>query len=738
MVRGLEAGGVQACPKHFVCNDQEDERRGVDVRVTPRALREVYLKPFMILARDAGPGALMTSYNRVNGVRCSEDRWLLEEVVRKEWGWDPLVVSDWNGTYSTAEAVNAGLDLEMPGPGRWRGGGLLDFALTCRLVRPSVLDARVRRVLEFVKRASGLEVAEVEGSRDDPEDRRLNRRLAGAGVVLLKNEAGLLPLGREGVGSIALIGSHMKLPAITGGGSASLEQTYVVTPFDAITGVLKERHSSIEVRYAVGVPANKMLPVLDGKTGVLRRLGGSGEPGFEIRFYNSPPPPPPPPPSSGSDTAKSDPEREQGSARTVIASEYAQVFEFQLMDYWQSKPALNKDLFYATAECVFIPPETGLWEFSVAVCGTADLYLDGKLLIDNSTVQRSGTSFFGKGTAEEKSEIYLARGMEVRLRLEFGSYLTTKVKQTNAVTFGGGGARVAAALKTTREQGVEEAVRVAKEADLVVMCTGLNGEWETEGSDRQTLALPPGVDECIERILEANPRTVLVTQSGMPFDVSRWIDKCSAMLHAWYGGNEVGNGVADVLFGEVCPSGRLPISWPKRIEDCPSFLNFGSVRGRVLYGEDVYVGYRGYDKCGTEVMWPFGFGLSYARVEIEGIEVTSLEEGGKRKRLVSVDLKNVGDCQAEEVVQVYISAPDSTIQRPLRELCGFEKIGLKAGESKRVEVEIDRYAGAVWDESEERWLVEKGRYVLNVGRSSRDLPLTATFKVVEDEHWTGL
>jgi len=440
MIKGCEETGVQACVKHFVGNDQEHERRAVDTIITPRAFREVYLRPFQIVARDAKPGAMMTSYNKINGRHVCEDETLLEDLVRKEWGWDPLVISDWYGTYSTAQALIAGLDLEMPGVTRYRGT-FVEFALSARIIKQSTLDSRALRVLRFVERASALKVAEIEGDNDTPDARALNREIAASSVVLLKNEGSILPIDKTKLKGkkIALIGSHVKSPAISGGGSASLEPYYTVSLYDAV--VAKLAGTGAEITYEVGAYAHKMLPVID-------RLFSNGK----IHFYNEP---------------------VDIKDRKRLGTEPLHKTYFQLMDY-NGAPGLNKALFYATVEGDFTPDESGLWDFGLTVFGTAKLYIDGELVIENTTIQRKGTAFFGKGTDEEIKGVQLIKGKTHKLRIEFGSSNTSRTKDVGVVSFGGGACQLGAVLRIDAKVLRERAVKAAQEADCVVVCTGLN------------------------------------------------------------------------------------------------------------------------------------------------------------------------------------------------------------------------------------------------------------------------
>lgn len=699
IIQGVESTGVQATPKHFVCNDQEHERRAVNTIMTERALREVYLRPFQIVARDAAPGALMTSYNKINGLHVAQDPRIISGIVRDEWNWDPLIVSDWHGTYSTTEAVNAGMDLEMPGPPKMRGR-LGDFVQSSRLIKQSVLDQRARRVLEFVKRAEKLKIDE--GPRDLPEDRALNREICGKSIVLLKNDAGLLPLPRKAK-KVALLGSHMKLPVPSGGGSAILQPYYTVTLSEALT----DRYSAdgVELTHEVGVPAYKMLPLL----GKLIQRPDRSHIGGIMRFYNSP---------------VGTPDRE------FVAEEHFQTATCQLMDY--KHPKLNFELFYITAEAIFTPDESGLWDLGLSVYGTANVYIDDELIIDETTPrQHAGGAFFGKGTPERKGSKELEAGKEYRLRIEFGSSATSTSPQIGVTTFGGGGFRLGAARRVDLAVSIDRACQLAKDADYAILCTGLTEEWECEGSDRVMYGLPPGVDDLVTRVLAAQPKTVIITQAGTPFAMP-WHSQASTLVHAWYGGNESGNGIADVLFGNINPSGRLPLSWPASVKDNPAYLNWGSTQGRVLYGEDVFVGYKYYDEMERPPLFAFGFGLSYSHFTINPTKVSS--------DAVSVQVTNHGTNDGTETIQVYIHAKDSLVRRPQRELHGFAKSFIKAGEKAMLRIEIDEYAGSFWDEAEERWTRENGEYEVLVGSSSReeDLMSAGVFIVDETTWWRGL
>ncbi|RHZ62540.1 beta-glucosidase H [Aspergillus thermomutatus] len=697
IILGCESTGVISTVKHYVGNDQEHERRAVDVLVTPRALREIYLRPFQIVARDARPGALMTSYNKINGKHVVESPAMLD-IVRKDWNWDPLIMSDWLGTYTTIDSMNAGLDLEMPGPTRYRGK-YIESAMQARLIKQSTINARARRVLEFVERASRAPVSAEETGRDFPEDRALNRTLCTNSIVLLKNEDNLLPLPKT-VKKIALIGSHVKTPAISGGGSASLEPYYAVSLYDAVVEALPDA----EILYEPGAYAHKMLPVID------RMLSNA-----LIHFYNEPP------------------EKE----RTLLATEPVGSTAFQLMDY--NAPSLDRGLFWATLVGEFTPDVSGVWDFGLTVFGTATLFIDDEMVIDNTTRQSRGTAFFGKGTVQEVGSKQLTAGQTYRIRIEFGSANTSPMKAIGVVHFGGGAAHLGACLHMDPEQMVVNAVKVAAEADYTIVCTGLNRDWESEGFDRPDMDLPPGIDALISSVLDvAADRTVIVNQSGTPVTMP-WADLARGIVQAWYGGNETGHGIADVLFGDVNPCGKLPLSWPVDVRHNPAYLNYVSVGGRVLYGEDVYVGYRFYEKVGREVLFPFGYGLSYTTFSVSPtVSVSPAIFSSDSPPTARVLVKNTGPVAGAQILQLYIAAPHSATLRPVKELHGFSKVFLQPGEEKTVEIHIDKYATSFWDEIEDMWKSEEGVYQVLIGTSSQEIVAQGKFMVKQTRYWTGV
>ncbi|KAH6711685.1 beta-glucosidase precursor [Leptodontidium sp. MPI-SDFR-AT-0119] len=698
--KGIQERDIIATLKHFVCNDQEDQRMAVNSILTERALREIYLLPFMIAIKLSQPGAIMTAYNQVNGTHAAENEHLLKEILREEWKWDGLVMSDWFGTYSTTGAINAGLDLEMPGPSRWRGPALV-HAVVANKVKAKQLNARVRNVLNLVDRGmkSGVIENATEHKLDRSEDRQLLRKVAAESIVLLKNEDHILPFKKSK--KIAVIGPNSKITTYCGGGSASLNPYYTVSPFE---GIVAKATSGVD--FAQGCYGHQSLPQL-GKA--LKTI--DGRQGFTMKVFNEPP---------------------ESKERNLIEERLLTDAMIFFIDY--SHPRLE-NIWYADAEGMFTPEESGLYDFGVCVQGTARLYIDGKLIVSNVENQRSGPSFLGSGTLEEVGTVEMVAGKQYHVLLQWGCAKTSKLKAEGVVDFGHGGFRFSGCKKLDPQEAIQKAADLAKTVDQVVLFAGLSGEWETEGQDREHMDLPPHTDELISKVLEANPNTAVVIQSGTPVSMP-WIDNAKSVLHAWYGGNETGNGIADILYGDVNPSGKLPLTIPRRLEENPAYLNYRSEGGRTLYGEDVYVGYRYYDKVGMPALFPFGHGLSYTTFNISSPQIKNQT---KDTLSVSVAVKNTGSKPGSEVVQVYVAHSAPRINRPKRELKGFQKVFLAPGEERLVEVQLDlKGATSFWDEYNEEWCSQKGKYNVFVGNSSAGKFEETEFELETENFWLGL
>ncbi|KKF94932.1 putative beta-glucosidase I [Ceratocystis platani] len=699
LVKGIQSTGVQATAKHFVCNDQEHKRNAANSIVSGRALREIYAMPFQLLVRDAEPGAFMTGYNGVNGTFCSENKELLETMLRQEWGFSGLVMSDWYGTYSTTDAALAGLDIEMPGPPRFRGEAL-KFNVATNKVPEFVVDERARTVLELIKRcaASGIPENAPEREGNTPETAALLREMGIEGTVLLKNEDGLLPLKKDK--KTLVVGPNAKLAMCHGGGSAALRSYYAITPYEGISAKLTQKPE-----YVLGAYSHLLLPLLSNVT------TADGKPGMSMKVYREPP---------------------TAIMRELVEYIHLEKSDMLLVDYNNKRLS---DTWFANIEGTLVADEDCTFELSLIVCGTAKLFVNGDMVIDNATKQVPSDYYFSYGTAEEKGTYKFRRGETYVIKVEFGSTPTSPLA-VERVLLRGGALRIGGCKIIDSQQEIIRAADAARDAEQVVICLGLNADWETEGSDRETMKLPGHLDALVSAVTAANPSVVIVNQSGTPVEMP-WIASVKAVVQAWYGGNETGNVIADVLFGDANPSGKLPLSWPIRGQDNPAFLNIRCEAGRTLYGEDVYVGYRYYEFAERQVLFPFGHGLSYTTFKLSDMEVA--EAGGVLT--VTVTVSNTGKKPGSETIQTYVKPPPTKVTRPIKELKGFAKVRLDAGETKRITITAQtKYATSYWCEERRKFAAEKGRYEVVVDTSSETTAnaMRGFFAVDKTCWWTGV
>ena len=661
-ITGLQSRGVGATVKHYLANEQEFERFSISSEVEERTLREIYLPPFQAAVREAHTWAVMASYNRLNGVATSEDPGLLQTILRDEWGWEGLLVSDWFfSVKSTAAAVNAGLDLEMPGPPIWRGAKLLE-AVQQGDVAESQLDVSIRRLLLLLERTGKFEHPEdvPEQAIDRPEHRALIRQVGGEGLVLLKNARSVLPLDANGVQSVAIIGPNAAEARIMGGGSAQVNAHYQVTPLEGISSYLGEQGV---VGFEPGCTIHKLLPLADPSR---LRAGATGTiPGLEVTYFNAATP-------------------------TGPVVHTAQVQSSEIVWFGPLPTGVDAAQYAVRATGRYIPPADGIYLFGLTSAGFSRLALDGVTVLDNWTAPTLGDTYFGMGTMEQIYETALRGGQEYTLTVEFGKNPQLLLA---AVRLG--------ILRQPPADMLERAVALAARSTVALVFAGLSSEWESEGFDRPDLDLPGAQNELIARVAAVNPNTVVVLNAGSALRMP-WLDQVAAVVHAWYPGQEAGNAIADVLFGTVNPSGKLPQTFPVRLEDTPSFLNFPGENGRVLYGERLFVGYRYYDKTRITPLFPFGFGLSYTSFAYSNLRLSTTALGPEETLEVSVDVTNSGACAGQEVVQVYIRDPASRLPRPDKELKAFAKVALTPGECQTVVLPLTRESLAYFDDQDAR------------------------------------
>lgn len=693
-ISGLQSEGVGASLKHYVCNDQEFERTTISSEVGERALREIYLPPFQAAVREVQPWTIMAAYNLVNGVAASESSYLLTSILRDEWGFEGVVVSDWyDSVKSTAPSVNAGLDLEMPTP-RWRGEKLL-AAVKKGEVAEATIDACVRRLLALLEKVGLFEHPSdfEEQAIDLPEQRALVREAAGEGIVLLKNEQQVLPLQSEQLTSIAVIGPNARVAHITGGGSAQVHAHYAVTPMD---GIVARAGNNVRIGYEQGCTNYRLVPLPDIS---LLHAGIQGnEQGIAIEYFN-----------------RSD------FSGDVVARETQTTTD--IMWFNQFPAGVDAQCFSARMSARFTPQKNGSYTFGLVSAGRSRLYIDGKEVIGNWAQQIPGIEYFGYGSPEVQARVSLDAGQEYLLTIEFAKSETALI---SAARLG--------ILPPQPADAIERAARLAAESDVAIVYAGFGGEWQSEGFDRPDIDLPGRQNELVAQVAAANPRTIVVLNTGSPISMP-WLDKVAAIVQAWYPGQECGNAIADVLFGDVTPSGKLPQTFPVRVEDNPAYLNFPGENGKIYYGEGLFVGYRYYDKKHIAPLFPFGAGLSYTTFSYSALRLSAQEIGPDDTVQVSIDVTNTGQRAGKEVVQLYVRDEQARLLRPEKELKAFAKVHLEPGESKTVTLSLSRDALAYYDDSTHEWVAEAGTFDVLVGASSLDIRAKATFELKDTGRW---
>lgn len=548
-VKGVQEQDVAACVKHFALNNQETNRGAVNIVADARTMREIYLPPFEAAVKEANAYTFMSAYNKINGYWCAENDWLLNQVLKKEWGFKGYVVSDWGGTHSTVRSAMNGLEVEMGSGQRPFMSHLVD-SVKAGLVPVSVIDEKVKRILRV--RMAIEPTKQTSGEVSTPAHSKIVYDVASQAIVLLKNSAGLLPIDLNSVKSIAVIGDNATKKMAIGGFGAGVKAKYEITP---IEGLMAKVGNKSSITFAQGY-----------------------------------------------------------------------------------KPAS-------------------------------------------------------------------ARGQGMRNRNVPNNQPDTTL--------------------------VKEAVELAKNSDIAIIFAGTNREVETEGTDRMDIKLPFGQNELIKAVVAANPKTIVVVVAASPVELNEVEQHASAILFSWFNGSEGGNALADILVGNVSPSGKLPFTFPNALNDSPAFAlgTFPGKNGVAKYDEGLLVGYRWFDTKNVRPLYPFGFGLSYTTFDYRSIGTDKEKYSAKDVIKVSVEIKNSGKTAGDEVVQLYVHRVDAKVEWPEKELKAFNRVTLKAGETKKVALEVPVASLRYWDETKNGWQLEPGKIRLMAGTSSADMQLTKEVSV---------
>jgi beta-glucosidase len=699
-INGVQSQGVAACAKHFICNDSEFERHSISSNVDERTLRELYLRPFEMAVNNANLWSIMSAYNRINGVFASSHQSLLRTVLKDEWGFDGAVVSDWGAALETQANMLGGLDLEMPGPARSRGDKLV-AAVNAGQVDEALIDDSAARMLRLIARTGRFEEpAHPEQAINQPEHQALARRCAAQSMVLLKNAVPnskatpLLPLTPQNTATLAVIGPNAAIGQIQGGGSSAVNPHYHVMPLPALESAFES------LVYAPGCYNHKYIPMPN--TDCLQLLDDNSS-GINLRLWDNP--------SMDGDPVVT---------RTLSARPSPWGFiplgvpGRKTTGFAGSDSAKTSVGFSAVLETRFIATEDGLHSLGLLSSDKSRLFLDGAELIDNWSDPQPGDAFFGYGSSERRASLALEAQRSYHLKIEFQS---TSSSMLEGVRFG--------VMHQPSDNPLAAALTAAKSADAVVLVVGSNSDWETEGNDRGNLQLPGDQNALISAVAAVNPNTLVVLNTGAPMAMP-WLDEVAAVIQAWLPGQEFGHALVDVITGACDASGRLPTTFPKQLEDCPSNPYYPGENGVVRYEEGIMMGYRGYQQQSVVPLFAFGHGLSYTQWAMSELEVTTQGSGASRSVQVQLQLTNTGDRPGSQVVQLYVSDLTGTVDQPPMALASFHKVDLNPGEQQQISLEVTSAALRYWDASATQpgWRYPPGEYQVHLGTAADNLTLT--------------
>ena len=680
-IEGVQSQGVAATVKHFAVNNQEDERMFVDVKIGHRALNEIYLRAFKAAVKEAKVLAIMAAYNKVNGYYCSENDYLLKTKLKKNWGFTGLAMSDWGAVHSSIPTANGGLDLEMP-YGTYLNDSTLIDAINNGIVKESTIDDKVRRILRVMFE---LGLFDRKDSTDNnlintKEHREAALKTATEGIVLLKNDNNILPLDRNKIRSIAVIGTGAKYARVGGGGSSMVNPIFAVSPLEALQNKIGK---NIKIDYAEGVILNGDGASIDSTMFYLPN--NPSKHGLVTEFFDN----------------------KNLSGKPVLTRTDKDI-NFNWGNEAPFEGFKNKNYSVRWAS-ILKPVKTGEYLIDVTSDDGSRVYIDNKLIVND----------WSDHAAEIHSyKIKLIAGRSYKLKYEYYQ--------------NGGDAVAKLGWRPPNEDLIAEAVSAAKRSDVVIVFAGTSQFFESEGFDRKNLDLPNDQDKLIDALVKANKNVIVVLNSGSPIIMSKWIKNVSGVLEAWFGGEEGGNAITNVLLGDYNPSGKLPITFPRSWEDCSAYKSYKAQDSVSNYSDGIFVGYRHFDKNRIKPLFPFGFGLSYTKFSYSNLRIEPAVNGTGNIK-ITFKVENSGKTKGTEISQLYLGMLNSKVARAIKELKAFDKITLKPGEAKEVEFNIDRNALAYFNDKTESWITEPGEVKVMVGSSSRDIRLTGQYVISDAE-----
>ena len=676
-IRGVQDQGVAATVKHFALNNEEFDRHDMSSDADERTIREVYLPAFEAAIREGGAAALMTGYNLVNGTHCSQHDWLIKTILRKEWGFQGLVMSDWVSVYSTVGAINGGLDLEMPSA-KYLTAERIKTALANGLVTEESLTDHVRHILRLGAAFGWLDHPQKDDTIpwDDPTSTATALDISRAGMVLLKNENQFLPLKVGKINKVVVLGHHAGHPIICGGGSAYTPPYHTTTLMEGLKAVAPQ----VEFTYFPAID-------LDGDKeayGSTEFQSPTGTPGLQGDYFNN-------------NTASGAPIRTRQDEHINFGWECANE------SFKSISPDINPHDFSVRWSGTYTPKQDGPHVFSMLIHdGRVRLLINGELAADSTGL---GTHFDAQVTRK------LTAGQPCAIEL---FYYKLSRKDWNLVSFG---------VLPEEAFRVEyaAAIEAARSADAVIVSAGFTSRSECEGFDRE-FSIGALQEQLILHAAQANPHTIACIYTGGNIDMARWIDQVKGLLYLWYPGQDGARAAAEILFGTVNPSGKLPATFEKSLEDRSCFACYpdSDHDKRISYDDGVFGGYRHHDRKGHASRFPFGFGLSYTTFSYQNLKLSKQALTYNETLIVSADITNTGTCEGAEVVQFYVRDEKASVPRPVKELKGFDKVTLAPGETKTVTVNLPARAFQFWHPDQSRWIAEPGIFEIIVAASAAD------------------
>lgn len=683
---GVQQEGIGATVKHFVANSQEFHRRFVNEKIDERTLREIYFPAFKAVVHKANPIAVMAAYNKLNGVFCSSNHFLLNKVLREQWNYKGLIMSDWRAVPSTFPTVNNALDLEMP-YGKYLNEKTILPALKSGKVKMATINAKVGHILDAQYKLHLLPKMKYPQQLTDSllnsgESQNTALQAAIEGIVLLKNEHNILPINTNKKLHIAVIGPNAAFARAVGGGSAEVHPVFAITPLSALKEALKGK---AVIDYAPGILFNYPQSIAPD---FFYQKDGSVH-GLKAEFFSN-------------DSLKGQPvvinatqiDYRQGAAQITPAATNPEFKGKKFSVRWVGK---------------IKAPVTGEYAFNFHAVGKCVLYLN------NKEVLKSGkTPYWMDG----KGNVY-------KVRLEAGKLYDFKLDYHSDMPYNpdmGVSLMVTLNWQHPQKASIAHAADVAREADLVLVFAGTSNHFESEGFDRKSLDLPANQNELIQKVANANPNTVVILTSGAPVSVNKWINRVPAVLETWFDGEFIGKAITEVLLGNSNPSGKLPVTFPVNMKQEPyAVQHYNDNDSLMTYSDGIYVGYRYFDTKHITPQFPFGYGLTYTTFKYSDLKVTSNK---KYSVDVSYTVTNIGKREGTEVSQLYVHEENPKIDRPVQELKGFSRTPLKAGESQTVHIKLNREAFHYFDPQKKTWVVDPAQFDILIGSSSRNILLT--------------